>query len=66
VTFLITKAHNQFVYRPRANSTRRMDLIGTIEDDDELSVVESDDSEQRVNLYLWYQIYAHVMNSIIP
>lgn len=25
-----------------------MDLIGTIEDDEELSVVESDDSEQQV------------------
>ena len=26
-----------------------MDLIGTIEDDEELSIVESDDSEQQVN-----------------
>ena len=29
-----------------------MDLIGTIEDDEELSVAESDDSEQQVSRYI--------------
>lgn len=38
-----------------------MDLIGTIEDDEELSVAESDDSEQQVSQYLYIhtcEIYA--------
>ena len=30
-----------------------MDLIGTIEDDEDLSVAESDDSEQQVSRYLY-------------